>query len=32
MYEIGGAGPTLMAALKNTKKGKTQDQVFTTLA
>jgi hypothetical protein len=32
-YKIGGTGPTLMAALKNTtKKGKIQDQVFTTLA
>jgi len=31
-YKIGGTGPTLMAVLKYTKKGKTQDQVDTTLA
>jgi hypothetical protein len=31
-YKFGGTGPTLMAVLKNTKKGKAQDKVYTTLA
>ena len=31
-YKNDGTGPALMAVLENTKKGKTQDQVYTTLA